>query len=463
MAGAPWLHRRFGQIALVPPSHPDLLRSRPPTLTPPILIALAALAAPFAMAGPAAVGTEFDRLNAASGNLATIAGRGNVDSDGKNSWIAAYEGAAPTAVELSNPHMAMSDAFGRIYIADKESHAILRISADGTTIETVAGTHSPADGADAEAPATTVSLDNPNGLFTLPDGTTYVLDTFNGKIRRFDAASGLIRTVVTDPAGFGAGRGLWVSPDESLIYYCGGSSGPGADQNIQRWTPSGGIETFASLPGDFGNITVDPDGHLVVTSRGQNRVYRVALDGSSFTAIAGDGSTATAVSGQPALSIGMERVRGVAFRPDGSYFLCSQKGADVLFVDTSGIAHIYITGAPSGNSNNGDGAPPSAPGPTKIAEPRAITLAPNGNLIITTNDTGFIRLAPTLCPPDPPAAADIGLALSGGSVTLTFPKTYNTPFIIERSADFSMGSWIPSAVTLSGSATEMPPKIATVR
>ncbi len=417
----------------------------------PLLLPFAVLSLQNATADSPPGGTEFERLNAASGNLATLAGTGFVDVEGANSWIPAYEGEIATLVELSNPHMAMADAFGRIYVADKESHAILRISAGRIT--TVAGTHIAGNGADNEAPALSVALSNPNGLYTLPDGTTYVLDLDNGKIRRLDIATGTLRTVLTDPGGFGAGRGLWVSPDESLIYYCGGASGVGVNQNIQKWTPGSGIETFASVPGDLGNLTVDPNGHVVVTSRAQHRVYRVALDGSSITPIAGNGSTALAISGQPALSTGMERVRGIAFRPDGSYFLCSQKGGDILFVDTAGIAHIYVTGASNGNANNGDGLPPNAPGPAKISEPRAITLAPNGDLIITTNDTGFLRLVPTLCPPNPPSPAETSLTLANDTVTLSFPPRYNTPYFVDQSPDLTAGSWVPVAVTLTGSAT----------
>lgn len=58
----------------------------------------------------------FDDLLASFGNLDTIAGTGTQKDT--NGWLPAFEGAPPTSVELSNPHMCMADAFGRIYIAD---------------------------------------------------------------------------------------------------------------------------------------------------------------------------------------------------------------------------------------------------------------------------------------------------------------------------------------------------------
>ncbi len=412
----------------------------------PLAIVLLLPPATAARAEAPPAGSEFERLNASSGNLITVAGTGTVDDT--NAWIPAFEGADPTAVELSNPHMTMADALGRIYIADKESHSVLRLSADRSILTTVAGTHSPGNGGDAEAYATSVALSNPNGLYTLPDGTTYILDLDNRKIRRLDPSSGTLRTVLTDPGGFGAGRGLWVSQDESRIYY-NGALGAGSSQSVQTWTPEAGIQTFTSLPGDLGNLTVDPGGHLVVTSRAQHRVYRVSLDGTTFTTIAGNGTTARAVSGQPALATGMERVRGIAFRPDGSYFLCSQKGGDVLFVDTAGIAHVYLTGAANGNNRNGDGSPPDAPGGPKISEPRAVSLAPDGTLLITTNDNGFVRAVPSLCPPAPPTS--LTLTRSQDTLTLSFPPAGDTPYILETSPDLN-GDWSPLGFTVDGTA-----------
>lgn len=147
--------------------------------------------------------------------------------------------------------------------------------------------------------------------------------------------------------------------------------------------------------------------------------------------------------------VGMERVRGIAFRPDGSYFLCTQKGGDVLFVDTDETVHVFVQGDSSGKTKNGDGAPVTTSG-SKIAEPRAITLAPNGDLLITTNDTGYIRVVHTTSPLVPPSDLATTLSPAGDEFLLTFTQAWNSAVIIERSSDLSPGSWIPEAV----SATE---------
>ncbi len=58
---------------------------------------------------------------------------------GTNEWLPEFEGGTATASELSRPHMAQADAAGNIYIADKEAHAIRKVTPAGV-ITTYAGT-----------------------------------------------------------------------------------------------------------------------------------------------------------------------------------------------------------------------------------------------------------------------------------------------------------------------------------
>jgi len=330
--------------------------------------------------------SDRDRVFASYGTLKTLAGVG--DEDDENFWKASFEGAFAREVELSNPHMTMADGAGNLYIADKESHSVLRIDAAGI-LHTHAGTHVAGMNGE-EGLATEIQLDNPNGLFVRPDGVVYILDFFNQRICKVDR-EGQLTTLINDPDGFGPGRGLWVSPDEQLVYFNG-------TNQVKRWTPDGGIEVVVSNLTDPGNLTVDPYGALVVSSRAgdgtagtSHRVYRVGADGG-LTVIAGNGTTdEPMIDGVPATSVGLESARSVAFLPTGGFFLATQKGGDVWYVDTNGLIWRFVSGAPRGNVRNGDGQHFSTPG-DKIAEPRAVTLSPTGDLIITTNDNGYIRV-----------------------------------------------------------------------
>ena len=358
--------------------------------TPLILLALVSS---FAFAQSSA---DWDYVRTSFGNLQHVAGMA-LDRN-VNSWNPNYEGGAALSAELSNPHMAVADAAGNVYIADKESHSILKVTPTGT-IHTVAGTHAAGDNGDG--PATQRHLSNPNGCFVLADGTLYILDLDNAKIRRV-GTDGQMTTVVQVPGGFRFGRGLWVSPDEQLIYFC---SGDGVSTSIvKRWTPSGGIVNFSTGYTSLGNITVDHTGAVIATEDSGNRVYR--LDGNGMrTLIAGnaDGSAFGGGDGLPATSTGLDRVRGIACLPTGGFFLATQKGSHIWYVDTGGIIHKIIDCDPTANPvyNAGNNELYSTPG-IKMNEPRAISIAPNGDLIITASDHGQIRVIKCLRPPLPP-------------------------------------------------------------
>lgn len=331
------------------------------------------------------------------GNLQLIAGTGQRQDT--NGWQQSMEGSNALDVELSNTHQTMADSQKNLYLVDKESHSVLKMTPEGT-IHTVAGTHVAGDGGDAAQVGTNVALSNPNGLYVLPEGTVYILDMDNAKIRKLNT-NGIVSTVVSDPIPILLGRGLWVSSDETLIYYCSyhldGNAGV-----VRKWTTTGGLSTYATNFVQLGNIDVDPtDGNLVVTDRGAHQVYRVFPDGSREV-IAGDGTTQNHGDGGPATNAGLDEVRGIAFLPHGGYFLATQGDGDIWYVDTNHIAHEFIQGSGS-----------STPLPhDEICEPRAVSIAPWGDLIITENDYAVVRIVPrTLAISDVATAATNGFRL----------------------------------------------------
>jgi DNA-binding beta-propeller fold protein YncE len=213
--------------------------------------------------------------------LTTIAGAGGIGDDGVNKWQPEFEGSPATNALLSRPHIGMADDAGNIFIADKDSHAIRKIQPDGTLV-TVAGTNAPGDGPDEPTPASEVALNQPNGLWVRGDGTVYILDLMNGKVRRL-GTNGMVSTLFAVPGGIFIGRGLWVKDDESVAFVCAGDV-------VKKWTPVDGVTDYATNFVELGNLVVDPRGDLVVTDRRGHRVWRLFDDGTRL-AIAGDGTT----------------------------------------------------------------------------------------------------------------------------------------------------------------------------
>jgi hypothetical protein len=322
----------------------------------------------------------FTNLFQSYGLLTTIAGSGNIDCTSCNNWWSGYEGGLATEAVLSSPHIAMADRAGNLYIADKRAHAIRKVTPNGRIV-TVAGTSVAGYGDTNAAPATSVPLNNPNGLYVFGNGLFYILDRDNGLIRRV-GTNGIMTAIVNHGSPITGGRGLWVSPDESLLYYSAGST-------LMRWDSTNGLAAFVTGFTDLGNIAMDPQGRLVVTDAGLSQVFRIEPDGSK-TVIAGNGTSSGGGDGQLAIETGLYQVRGIWYLPTGGFFLATDAACQVWYVDTTGTIHHVLSG--SSGAHSGDGAwfydNPTTP---KISNGKQVTMDYDGNLIITESEFGYVR------------------------------------------------------------------------
>lgn len=408
-------------------------------------------------------GDEFHDLAASFGTTLGLAGvyhatTSNPDGTAINFWTPASEGAVARTVGLSNPHMAAADAYGNIYIADKAGQAVLKITTNGL-IHTYAGTHAGGFNGDGPAPATSLQISNVNGLFVFPNGTVYLLDPGNHRIRRV-ATNGVMTTIVNDPEPdwYPSGRGLWVSPDEQLIYYTHefrpvppSLIADGAA--VKRWTATDGIETVCSKSVGFrnpANLAVNPvDGMLYVCDRAEEDSTKIAtglfrINGvDQRTRLTGNITQPLANDGQLASNSYIDGPRGLAFRPDGSYFLCAHKDGNVWFVDTAGILHKYLRGAGRRDGYSlADGLHPPLTATDYFAQPRAVTLAPNGNLIVVCNDSGYVFQVNSASAPV--SLADLRMtALGANGMRLSWTGLFGRGYRVERAFDLSNPIWQP--------------------
>jgi len=323
----------------------------------------------------------FTNLVHSFGMLTTVAGSGNINCTACNNWTEDFEGGPATNAILSSPHIAMADRAGNIYIADKRAHGIRKVTPDGT-ISTVAGTGRGVRGDTNAAPATSVDLNNPNGLWVLEDGTFYILDRDNGFIRKVDT-NGIMTTIVDYGSAIPGGRGLWVSADESILFF---SAGP----RVMVWDSTNGLAPYATGFIQTGNLAVDPKGRLVVTDSDGSRVVRIESDGSQ-TVIAGNGMGYGGGEGRFATETGLFQVRAIWFLPTGAFFVGTDGGGQVWYVDVDGHVHLFLNGD-GGNAHAGDGAwfydDPTTP---KVNFVKQITMDYEGNLLITESASGYVR------------------------------------------------------------------------
>jgi hypothetical protein len=332
---------------------------------------------------------HFTNLLNSYGILETVAGRGRLSTDASH-WSSSFEGEWATNVDLSRPHIAFGDPFGNVLIVDQRSHSVLKVTPEGR-LYTYAGTHVEGNNGDGPAQATSLHLNDPNGGWMRADGTFFILDTENGKVRKVDT-NGIMTTLFTT-APRGDGRALWVKSDESLVYFGTGATAT----NLSKWTPAGGVTVVRKDFQELGNILGDErTGDLYISDRLANRVYRLDTNGTLMP-IAGNGTQGLAVEGALAVQTPLALPRCVWFLPNNGFFLSehdagSGLGNRIWYVDPAGIIHRWMNGSSADNKRVGDGQWFYAnPNLAKVSRVRAVNTDPFGNLIITESNFGYVR------------------------------------------------------------------------
>ena len=255
------------------------------------------------------------------GIITTVAGNGAFGFSG--------DGGPATQASLTTPNGVAIASDGSIYIADSDSNRVRRVGPDGI-ITTVAGNGIFGSGGDG-GPATQAQLGQPFGVALAPDGSLYIADYANNRVRRV-GPDGIITTVagIGRQAGINGPIAVAVASDGSVYI---------SDFNnhvIQRVGPDGvitavagvfaagfggdgGAATQASLNGPLG-VAVGPDGNIYIADRGNRRIRRVRADGIIST-VAGDGMFGSGGDGGPAMAAQLSSAWGVAVAPDGSVYI----------------------------------------------------------------------------------------------------------------------------------------------
>ncbi len=134
-----------------------------------------------------------------TGLITTVAGNGFTNSDGSGG----YNGDGITAItaELNSPYGVAFDAAGNMYIPDSGNNRLRMVSAvsgsivPASLISTFAGIGTPAFLGDGGL-ATAANLWAPSGVAVDPAGNVYISDTGNRAVRKVNAVSADISTLV---------------------------------------------------------------------------------------------------------------------------------------------------------------------------------------------------------------------------------------------------------------------------
>ncbi|MCU7907003.1 MAG: hypothetical protein KZQ76_14420 [Candidatus Thiodiazotropha sp. (ex Epidulcina cf. delphinae)] len=238
---------------------------------------------------------------------------------------------------------------GEIYLADQNNHRVRMIDRKGI-IRTVAGNGTAGYSGD-EGPAIEASLSAPSAMAVAGDGTLFIADLGNNRIRR-------------------------VSVDGVISTYAGtGERGFGGD---------GGAATLASLNGPSG-LALDEQGYLYIVDRDNHRIRQVGEQGV-ITTVAGNGVSGFAGDGGPGAAAELAWPSAVASTPDGGLYIADLGNRRVRYLDPTGMISTV-----AGNGQYGDTGDLGPATKASFAGPVDILLSKTGTFYIIDSGNERIR------------------------------------------------------------------------
>ena len=363
-----------------------------------------------------------------------VAGRGSSGSSG--------DAMPASEAYLSYPNGLAVGADGSVYIADSANHRIRRIGVDNI-ITTVAGNGVAGYSGDGGL-ATAAQLNYPIDVAFGPDGSLYIADSGNYRIRKVTPL-GIITTVAgVGPGGFSAdGKpatevhlnspyGLAVGPDSSLYiaeFYGNRVRRVGpegiittvAGTGASGFSGDGGLATAAQLNNPSG-LAVGGDGSLYIADKSNQRIRRVGIDGT-ITTVAGNGSSGHGGDGGPAIQAQLHNINRIAVGPDGSLYIADSnygffdytRGMYVRRVRPDGIMTTV-----AGSDIWGDGGDGGSASQARFGAIEGVAIGPDNRVYIS--DNYFMRVRQVGPPLPEYSPNDLFLSSESGNAIYVFDK-----------------------------------------
>jgi sugar lactone lactonase YvrE len=251
------------------------------------------------------------------------------------------------ASPLLRPTGVAYDPAGDLFIADTARNRVFEITIGGA-ITVVAGSGTQGFSGDGGA-ATAAELNGPMSVAMAADGTLYIADAGNQRIRAVQGGN------ITTFAGNGTGG----------------------------FASDGGLATAAALNHPVA-LALDATGALLICDQGNERVRRVSA--GQIATIAGNGVQGFAGDGGPAASAKLNEPSGIAASADGRLFIADTNNQRVRVVATNGTISTFAGTGAAGVS--GDGGPASA---AQLSRPTGLAIDAANNLFIADENNHRLR------------------------------------------------------------------------
>jgi DNA-binding CsgD family transcriptional regulator len=282
----------------------------------------------------------------------TFAGGGSDDRDGAGALSARLvipwnKDAGTYSGVAVNPRVRIADSEGAVYFI---ANGVVR-TVSAHQIKTVAGTvGQPQDGFSGDhGPATSAQLNFPAAIAIGLDGSLYIADTENDRIRKVDAD----KHVITTFAGTG----------------------------VEGYDGDGGQAVNARLSVPKG-VNVGADGFLYIADTGNHRIRRVNLESGVITTYAGTGVPGFAGDGQKANRAQLITPIGMAFDSGGNLYVADSEANRVRRIDLNGFITTVMGNGKEGWNDDGH-----LPTQTELQWPKGLAIGhdDHGDILYVTD------------------------------------------------------------------------------
>lgn len=307
------------------------------------------------------------KINARTGLVETVAGDGGLG----------FSGDGGPATEAS--FFAVSDIFvkdGDIYIADKSAHRLLKVDANSGIINTIAGKPGPDSSAEDGGQAINTLVGNISSVFVADDSDIYFAADFEQKVRKIDGETGIVETVAgTGLASFSGDGGPATEAtfaDPSDVYVDKDGNIYIADflnSRIRRIDAQTGIigtivgNGDAAFSGDGGpaleaslwlpsSVVVDDAGNIFIADNFNNRIRRVDAQTGIIQTIIGNGENNFLGDNGLAAEASLSEPTSLSINSFGTIFIADPGNDRIRMVTATNTFEATITSEESTSTSN---------------------------------------------------------------------------------------------------------------
>jgi hypothetical protein len=263
------------------------------------------------------------------------------------------EGVPALQGKLVEPFGVGFDKAGNMYIIEI-SGDLRKVDSKGV-LTTVAGVVNKKGDAGDGGPAAKALFNGPHHLLVAPNDDIYIADTWNNRVRKIDAKTGVISTI--------AGTGQ------------------------KGFSGDGGPATKAQFGGIYCLALNNKGEQLYLADLDNRRIRMVRLDTGIVTTVAGNGQKGVPEDGADAKSAPLVDPRAVAVDAKGNVYIVERSGHALRVVDSAGKIRTVVntSGKAGATGDGGDARQATMNGPKHLCVDGA------GNVLIADSENHLIR------------------------------------------------------------------------